>query len=691
MEEILLCKITPYFLERDVLWFEKNKQKIKQAIRSQSWWKRNALLLELNQRINLYAALRKITELGYEKVGALSGPGEFSHRGGIIDIFPASTEQAFRLEFIGNQINQISPLKISLTKKEKEKSKKELQSRATLSLLSKLKKGDYVVHLDHGIGRFLGITLTKPRTIRRLADMRGKHDKIKYYTIEYAKGDKLYVPQKASHKLGPYFGFQTPIIHRLGGTLWYKTKRRVRESALKLAKELLEIYAKRELVEGFQYLPDDELQKELESAFPYVETEDQLITLEAIKKDMESARPMDRLICGDVGFGKTELALRTAFKAVLSSKQVALIAPTTILAEQHYNTFSKRLKKLPVKIGFLSRLQSEKAQKSLLEKIKTGQVDIVIGTHRLLSSDVQFKNLGLAIIDEEQKFGVRQKEKFKEIRANPPKAGFGTDILSLTATPIPRTMYLALSGLKNISVINTPPPGRLAVKTFILPFSKVIIKGAIQKEIKRGGQVYYLHNRVETINIAAHQIKKLVPHAKVATVHGRLPEKQLVKIMRDFRQKKIDVLVATTIIENGLDFANVNTLIVANAVRLGLAQTYQIRGRIGRSWRQAYAYFLYPAPSEDKKFCRPHTVPGRYGVYHSKRLTDKARQRLQALKEAENLGSGYQIALKDLEIRGAGNILGKEQSGNINRVGLNLYCQMLNEAVEKLKKHNANL
>jgi transcription-repair coupling factor (superfamily II helicase) len=364
---------------------------------------------------------------------------------------------------------------------------------------------------------------------------------------------------------------------------------------------------------------------------------------------------MDRIVCGDVGFGKTEIALRAMVKAINSGLQAALICPTTILANQHYQNFRERLKNLPIKIALLSRLQSKKEQKKIVEELRIGEFDIVIGTHRLLSKDIEFKNLGLLVIDDEQRFGVRQKEKFKKIRTS-------LDILSLSATPIPRTLYLALSSMKNISLIQTPPAGRLPVKTLILPFSEKTIKEAIENEISRGGQVYYLHNRVETIEAVKKFLENLVPKASFGIAHGRLKEKELIKVMSEFQDKKISVLVATTIIENGLDLPNVNTLIVADATHLGLSQAYQIRGRIGRSHIPAFAYFLYPS-----------------------RLNDKAKLRLNALKEAEELGSGYRIALKDLEIRGAGNILGKEQSGNINSVGLNLYCQILSETIEKMK------
>lgn len=685
-KEILIVSITPYFLERDVFWYENNFEKIKKAARAQIWWKENTLFLEKDLKINLFALMRQILELGYEKVQTLGAPGEFSQRGGTLEIFPINCSHPWRLEFFGNKIENIEPLEIEILKSEKE-IKKDLGSRQTQSLLYNLKPGDYLVHLDHGIGVFLGFAKTPggPAKLAQSHAQRGgeisgqtptefSHDK--FFVLEYAKSDRLYIPLDLHKKLSRYVGFERPIVHRLGGTLWFKTKRKAKENAIQLAKELLELYAKRSLMRGFKYAPDNELQRQLESEFPYVETEDQARAIDEVKSDMESPKLMDRLVCGDVGFGKTEVALRAAFKAVNSGKQVAFIAPTTILAWQHFQNFKNRIKKFPVNLALLTRLapltSSEKptaeSKKKVIENIKSGKADIVIGTHRLFSSDVHFKNLGLAIIDEEQRFGVSQKEYFKKIRSgeefSKDESGYyGIDILSLSATPIPRTLHLTLSGLRDISLINTPPPGRLAVKTIIEPYNRKTVKDAIEKELERGGQVYYLHNRVETIEAAARKIKEYAPEAKIAIIHGRLPEKTLLKIIRDFDEQKINVLVATTIIENGLDFPNVNTLIVANAVRLGLAQAYQIRGRIGRSHIQAHAYFLYNA----------------------KHLTDEARQRLEALEEAKEVGSGYQIALRDLEIRGAGNILGREQSGPINAIGLNLYMQMLNETIEELK------
>jgi len=641
-DKILICSITPYFLEKGNLWFEENLKEILEARKTHSFFEDNSLFLEKNQKSNLSEILRKLDEMGYEKVLQVQEPGEFSQRGGVLDVFPINTNQAYRLELLGNQIEQILqlPIKIVDEKSAKEILKKKLKSQKLFSDLKGLKENDYLVHLDHGVGMFKGLSSIQDA---------------KYYLLEYAQGDKLYVPLGLERKLSRYVGFSEPKISRLGSALWQRIKRKVKEDAEKLARELLEIYAQREISLRPPYSTDAELDWQISSTFKHEETPDQLQALEDIENDLEKNEPMDRIVCGDVGFGKTEVALRTMARAVQSNYQSAMICPTTILANQHFQNFKERLKNLPIKIAILSRLQSKKERKEIIKGLKTGTIDIVVGTHRLLSNDVEFKNIGLLVIDDEQKFGVRQKEKLKKIRTS-------LDVLSLSATPIPRTLYLALSSLKNVSLIQTPPVGRLPIKTYILPWKEKTIRETIKKELDRKGQVYYLHNRVETIGQVQRFLKKLVPALEIGVAHGRLKEKELIKVMDEFRQRSIDLLLATTIIENGLDFPNVNTLIVADASRLGLSQAYQIKGRIGRSHAQASALFLY-----------------------SSHLSEKAKLRLDTLKEAEELGSGYKIALKDLEIRGAGNILGKEQSGNINKVGLNLYCQILSEAVEKLK------
>ena len=654
LNKVLIVGLTPYFLEKGNFWLEQNIKKILEARKTQSFFEDNTLYIEKNQNYNFSQLLRKLDEMGYERVLEISEPGEFSQRGGVIDVFPVNLNQAVRFDFLGNMIAGIEMIPVRIEDEElaKEILKKKLKSQKLFSDLKGLKEGDYLVHLDHGVGVFKNFSYILNS---------------KYYILDYAAGDKLYVPLGLERKLSRYIGFVEPKISRLGSQLWQRTKRKIKEEAEKLAKELLEIYAQREIAARPPYIGDNEIDLELVSGFPYQETPDQIDVMKDIKKDLEKETPMDRIVCGDVGFGKTEIALRTIMKAVNSGCQTAMICPTTILANQHSLNFKERLKNLPVKIALLSRLQGKKEQKEIIENLKSGKIDILVGTHRVLSKDVEFSNLGLLVIDDEQRFGVKQKEKLKKIRAS-------LDILSLSATPIPRTLYLALSSLKEISLIQTPPEGRLQVQTFILPFGEGTIKKAMENEVKRGGQVYYLHNRVENIGAVKNFLESLMPKIKFGIAHGRLKEKELIKIMADFQQKSIDVLIATTIIENGLDLPNVNTLIVADSTKLGLAQAYQIRGRVGRSHTQAFAYFLHGSRLSEKVY-----------PVRSRRLSNGAKMRLDALKEAEELGSGYKIALKDLEIRGAGNILGKEQSGNINRVGLNLYCQMLSEAIEKLK------
>ncbi|MFH1036818.1 MAG: DEAD/DEAH box helicase [Patescibacteria group bacterium] len=640
---VLIAGITPYFLEKGNLWFEQNLEKILESRKTQTFFEDNTVYLKKNQNYNLSQFLRKLDEMGYEKVLETDEPGEFSQRGGIIDVFPVNLNYAVRIDFLGNKIEEILqlPIKIENEKTIKEILKKRLKSQKLFSDLKNLKTGDYLVHLDHGIGIY--------RQQVRIGDEL-------YYLLDYASDDKLYVPVGLERKLSRYVGFSEPKISRLGSLTWQRTKQKIKESAERLAKELLEIYAKREIASRPVYSPDNEIDRQIAATFQYEETPDQIEAIAEIKKDLEEkTEPMDRIVCGDVGFGKTEVALRTLVKGVNSGYQTALLSPTTILADQHFHNFKNRLKDLPIKIAILSRLQSKTEQEKIIGNLKSGEIDILIGTHRILSKDVEFKKPGLLVIDDEQRFGVKQKEKFKKMRES-------LDILSLSATPIPRTLYLAMSSLKSISLIQTPPTGRLPIKTSVLPFSEKIIRKAIKDEISRRGQIYYLHNRVETIATAKNFLQKLVPDAKFGIGHGRLSEKELLKVMEDFQNKKIDVLIATTIIENGIDIPNVNTLVVDDATKLGLSQAYQIRGRIGRSYIQAFAYFFY-----------------------GKHLSDLAKERLDALKEAEELGSGYRIAMRDLEIRGAGNILGREQSGNINRVGLNLYCQMLSEAVEKIK------
>lgn len=663
IKEILIAGLLPDFLEKPVFWFQENKQKILRAAKTRLFFKKNILFLEKDQIFRLSELLRKLDEFGYEKVEKAEDIGEFSHKGSLVEIFPVNSNHLFRIEFFGNAIETIEIIGEDIDEKSaKKRLKKKLKSQRIFSGLKGLKTGDFVVHLDHGVAKFLGKEQPEVSNKEKNAKESAKIDANQsYYLLEYAQDDKLYVPVGLERKLSAYAGFAEPKISRLNSPLWQKIKRKAREKAAKMAKELLAIYAKREIAARPPWANDSEIDRELISNFPFEETRGQTAAIAEIKQDLRGKKPMDRIICGDAGFGKTETALRTMVKAAVSGQQSAMICPTTILADQHYQNFRQRIKKLPLKIELLSRLQTKGKQKEILIKLKSGEIDIVIGTHRLLAKDIQFKNLQLLVIDEEQRFGVRQKEKFKKARAQ-------LDILSLSATPIPRTLYLALSSLRNISFIQTAPPGRKIIKTKIAPWSGKIVKEAIEFELARGGQVYYLCAKIEGIAKAKMFLEQIMDKNRraktwrIGILHGRMKEREIISAMANFKAKKVDILVVTTIIETGIDFANVNTLITADASRLGLAQAYQIRGRIGRSPIQAFAYFLYP-----------------------KRLSAKASLRLKALKETEELGAGYKIAKKDLEIRGAGNILGKEQAGSVNAVGLNLYCQMIAAQIEKIK------
>ena len=483
-----------------------------------------------------------------------------------------------------------------------------------------LKVGDYVVHKKYGIGIYVGVnTIKADGTIKD------------YIKIKYKNDDILYIPTSDLDSIRKYIGGDKikPKINRLGSKDWENTKAKVKNNLREIAKELIELYAAREKIEGFKFSKDTPWQKEFEEKFPYQETDDQLRCIEEVKKDMESTKPMDRLLCGDVGYGKTEVALRAAFKAVMDGKQVAYLAPTTVLAEQQYNEFKERMKDYPIKIGILNRFKTKKYQDEVVKKLKFGEVDIVIGTHRILSKDVEFNNLGLLIIDEEHRFGVKDKEKIKTLKTN-------VDVLTMTATPIPRTMHMSIVGIRDMSVIYEPPYNRKPVQTYVLEYDKEVVKEAITKELERGGQVFYLFNNVEKIIAKADEISKLVPEANVVYAHGRMPGKEIEEIMQEFVEGKANVLVCTTILESGIDIPNANTIIVENADRMGLAQLYQIRGRVGRSDKQAYAYITYK---------------------RDKLLTEVADKRLKAIKEFTEFGSGFKIAMRDLEIRGAGSLL----------------------------------
>ncbi len=517
---------------------------------------------------------------------------------------------------------------------------------------SELKPGDYVVHVNHGIGKFLGIETLVINGIHK-----------DYLHIRYQGNDKLYVPVDQIELIQKYVGSEgkEPKMYKLGGADWKRVKSKVQSTVQDIADDLIKLYAERETAKGYGFMPDGEMQRDFEASFPYKETEDQLRSIVEIKKDMERERPMDRLLCGDVGYGKTEVAIRAVFKAIADGKQVAFLVPTTILAQQHYETVRERFQDFPINIGLLSRFRTRKEQNETIKGLKNGTVDVVVGTHRLLSKDIIYRDLGLLVVDEEQRFGVTHKEKIKRLKTN-------VDVLTLTATPIPRTLHMSMLGVRDLSVIETPPENRFPVQTYVMEYNALLAREAIERELARGGQVYYLYNRVEDIERKAEELAMLVPDARIVVAHGKMTESELESVMYSFLEGEADVLVSTTIIETGVDIPNVNTLIVYDADRMGLSQLYQLRGRVGRSNRVAYAYFTY---RQDKV------------------LTEVAEKRLQAIKEFTELGSGFKIAMRDLTIRGAGNLLGAEQHGFIDSVGFDLYSQMLSEAIQE-RKGDAN-
>ena len=532
--------------------------------------------------------------------------------------------------------------------KKKKKKKRKTYEGKKIQEFAELKPGDYVVHENHGLGIYQGIEKVEVDAVTR-----------DYMKISYADGGILYIPATQMDLIQKYAGADAklPKLNKLGTPQWKKTKGQVKKAVQLIAKDLVKLYATRQQTEGYVYGPDTVWQREFEEMFPFEETEDQLRAIEDTKKDMESTKIMDRLICGDVGYGKTEIAIRAAFKAVQEGKQVVYLVPTTILAQQHYNTFIQRFKDFPVRVDLMSRFRTQAQQKKTVEDLKKGLVDIVIGTHRVLSKDIGYKDLGLLIIDEEQRFGVTHKEKIKKLREN-------IDVLTLTATPIPRTLHMSLIGIRDMSVLEEAPMDRMPIQTYVMEYNDEMVREAMERELARGGQVYYVYNRVENIADLALRVQKLVPDARVSYAHGQMNEHQLEDIMYDFINGDIDVLVSTTIIETGLDIANANTMIIQDADRFGLSQLYQLRGRVGRSNRMAYAFLLYQ---------------------RDKMLKEVAEKRLAAIREFTDLGSGFKIAMRDLEIRGAGNLLGESQSGHMAAVGYDLYCKMLNEAVSQLK------
>jgi len=507
-------------------------------------------------------------------------------------------------------------------------------------------QGDYVVHIEHGIGQLSGTTKMSDNGIEK-----------EYLVIEYAGTDRIYVPTDQLDRVTRYVGVgeARPQLNKLGGPEWTRAKARAKQAAEDMADELIVLYAQREAEGGHAFTPDTPWQRELESSFPYEETPDQLQAITDVKLDMEQTKPMDRLVVADVGYGKTEVAVRAAFKAVVDGSQVAVLVPTTVLGSQHFETFQERLEAFPVRVEMLSRFRSPKEQKEILSKLAEGELDVVIGTHQLLAKDVKFRNLGLLVVDEEQRFGVRHKERLKQLRAT-------VDVLTLTATPIPRTLHMSLTGIRDVSIIQTPPEGRLPIRTFLQPYEDRLITEAIVRELEREGQVYFVHNRVQGIEAVAQKLRRMVPEARLLVGHGQMPEDQLEKVMLGFAHHEADVLLCSTIIESGLDIPNVNTIVIDHAESLGLAQLYQLRGRVGRGANQAYAYLLYPRDA---------------------RIGKDAMRRMEAVFEATELGAGFKIAMTDLEIRGAGNLLGSEQSGNVAAIGFDLYTNLLKDAIER--------
>jgi transcription-repair coupling factor (superfamily II helicase) len=605
-----------------------------------------------------------LAEYGYRRQEKVAEEGDFSRRGGIIDIFPASFELPIRIDLDNDRISSVKAFNpssgqplwahkivIILPIKKPSASKTiSFSEEFPLNQFLDLNIGDYVVHTQYGIGRFLGMQKLKI-----------KDKMLDHLVIEYDRQEKLYVPTGSMHLVQKYIAFhiRRPKLYRLGTKEWQRDKERAKKGIQKLAWELLSLQAMRLTSAGFSYSADTGWQAEFEKTFPYQETPDQARACTEVKKDMESSKPMDRLLCGDVGYGKTEVAMRASFKAVMDNKQVAYLVPTTILAEQHYANFSLRLKDFPIKVEVLCRFKSDAEQKDIIQGLANGRVDVVIGTHRLLSDDVSFKDLGLVIIDEEQRFGVRHKEKLKRLRLS-------TDVLTLTATPIPRTLYMSLMGAKDLSVINTPPQNRLPIKTIVVEYDEELISQAVTREANRKGQSFFIHNRVEDIEKVRERLKRILPSSlRLATAHGQMPAKELEAVMLEFLKGDVDCLLCTMIVESGIDIPNANTIIVNNAQAFGLSDLHQLRGRVGRFDRPAFAYFLVPR----------HKV-----------LDSDERKRLNAIQEQAQLGAGFNIAMEDLEIRGAGNLLGLQQHGFIAAVGFDLYCRLLREAVGAFRK-----
>ncbi len=616
--------------------------------------------------IELDELISQLVFFGYKRCDQVLEEGDLSQRGEIIEIFPLSFESPIRIELdvykvdrivsyillTGQRIEDhnaviILPIKGVRPRRIKKKAEKEHDDYPINNFID-IEPGDYVVHTRFGIGIYRGMDRLK--VDNKFVD---------HLVLEYANRDTLYVPSSDLHLIQKYVSFQKrpPQVHRLDSKSWQKIKKKAQKGVVTFAYELLDLQAKRSAHKGFSFARDTDWQKTLEDAFPYEDTPDQARSVEEAKRDMESDKPMDRLLCGDVGYGKTEVALRAAFKAVMNNKQVCILVPTTILAEQHYNTFKTRMKDFPVNVEMLSRFRTKKEQSIITEGLKTGAVDIVIGTHRLLSPDIRFKDMGLLVIDEEQRFGVRHKERLKKYRLM-------LDVLTLTATPIPRTLYMALMGARDMSVINTPPAKRQAIVTEVVEYSDEFVKKVIQRELRRKGQVFFVHNRVNGIEKIANRLKELLPKARIKVGHGQMTEKELEKTMIGFMKGEIDILVCTTIIESGIDIPNANTILINRADAFGLSELYQLKGRVGRFTRDAYAYLLVP-----KK----------------KVLSEEAQKRLRSIQKFTELGSGFKLAMEDLEIRGAGNLLGSQQHGYIQAVGFDLYCRLLKSTIDSYR------
>ncbi len=585
------------------------------------------------------------TELNNENIECVYIKTPETFHEGVLSVSTGSLSSGFLYSDIGFVL--ISDREVFYEEKRRSKRSSVPDGANRIRSFADIQPGDYVVHQAHGIGKYEGIVkLTVEGVVKD------------YLKVSYQGTDNLYVPVEQLDMLFKYIGGTDKHVkvNKLGGTDWGKTKARVKASTSELAQYLIQLYGERSRLKGHAFAPDTLWQREFEDGFGYTETPDQLRSIEEVKKDMEAERPMDRLLCGDVGYGKTEVAIRAAFKAVMDSKQVAYLVPTTILAMQHYNTFMQRMQAYPIKVEMLSRFRTPAEQKKIIEKLKTGEIDVIIGTHRILQKDLEFRDLGLLIIDEEQRFGVAHKEKLKEIRKN-------VDVLTLTATPIPRTLHMAMVNIRDMSVITQPPQNRYPVQTYVMEHDERVIADAIKKELARGGQVYYLFNRVNGIHTKASQIQNLIPEAKIGIGHGKMGEEALERVMYDFMEGETNVLVCTTIIETGLDISNVNTIIIENADKMGLAQLYQLRGRVGRSNRLAYAYLTY-----SKSYV----------------MSEVALKRLSAIREFTEFGSGFKIAMRDLEIRGAGNLLGEQQHGHMDAVGYDMYCKLLKESVDEL-------